>query len=86
MSLFHESKFLVHGYVSGMTAFEIAWFTAFCVELRRERVSIRCLGVNDLRTCGSARMSGIVGMDMIGPYGSQPLPSSTQNSVQGGVK
>jgi len=34
MSLFHESKFLVHGYVSGMTAFEIAWFTAFCVELR----------------------------------------------------
>jgi len=53
---------------------------------RRERVSIRCLGVNDMRTCGSARMSGIVGMDMIGPYSPQPLPSSTQNSVQGGVK
>ena len=39
MSLFHESKFLVHGYVSGMTAFEIAWFTTFCVELRGEKKS-----------------------------------------------
>ena len=34
MSLFHESKFLVHGYVSGVAAFEITWFAAFCVELK----------------------------------------------------